>query len=133
MKSILSTTRTLRTRGVASAAADISDGLAADLGHIADASGVAATIEAESVPLSAMAQAAVVAGDVRLETLLTGGDDYELVFCVPPEKSETVRQIVDAIDLPLTAIGRITKGSGVTVRGSGGAPIPLSKLGYTHG
>lgn len=73
-----------RLAGVASAVIDISDGLAADLTHILDASGAGAEIEAGTVPLSEPA-AATLAGDVGLiETILTGGDDYELLFTVAP-------------------------------------------------
>lgn len=122
-----------RLRGIASAAADVSDGLAADLGHIADASDVAATIEAARIPLSAAARAVVAADGKYLETILTGGDDYELVFCVPPKHAETVRRIADEVNLPCTSIGRIVEGTGVTVLDAADAPIQLSRSGFMHG
>jgi thiamine-monophosphate kinase len=122
-----------RLLGLAHAAADISDGLVADLSHIAEASGVAATIEVEAVPLSPAARSALVADAALLETVLTGGDDYELVFCAPPEKAEALRTLAKEIDLPLTAVGAIAEGSGVRVLDADGAPVTFLQAGYTHG
>lgn len=99
----------------ASAAADISDGLIADLGHICRASGVGAVIELEAVPLSP--EVAALGARARLEAL-TGGDDYELVF--------TAR---DSAAIP---VGRIVAGEGVTVLDAAGEPIPLARQGYAH-
>ena len=99
----------------ATAAADISDGLIADLGHICRASGVGAVIDLEAVPLSP--EVAALGADARLEAL-TGGDDYELVF--------TARE---SAAIP---VGRIVAGEGVTVLDAAGEPVPLARQGYTH-
>ena len=121
-----------RLAGLASAAIDISDGLAADLGHILDASGVSAEIEAASVPLSAPA-AAVLRGDPGLmEVILTGGDDYELLFTVGPGGESRAAALSSELSLPLTAIGRINSGSGLTVTGNHGEPMDLTRKGWEH-
>jgi len=99
----------------ASAAADISDGLIADLGHICRASGVGAVIDLDAVPLSP--EVAALGTRARLEAL-TGGDDYELVF--------TARE---SAAIP---VGRIVAGEGVTVLDAAGEPIPLAQQGYAH-
>ncbi len=100
----------------ATAAADISDGLIADLGHICRASGVGAVIDLEAVPLSP--EVAALGLEARLEAL-TGGDDYELVLT----GSESAAILV----------GRIVAGEGVTVIDAAGEPVPLTRQGYTHG
>ena len=83
---------------------DISDGLVADLGHICEVSGVAAIVETARLPLSQAARVALKADPRLLETILTGGDDYEILF--------TARAVPGR--LPVTQIGRIEKGQGVT-------------------
>ena len=70
----------------AAAAMDVSDGLVGDLAKLCRASAVAAEIDVARVPLSDAAQAAVAAEPALLETALTGGDDYEIVLTLPPEK-----------------------------------------------
>ncbi len=122
-----------RLAGLAHAAADISDGLVADLGHIVAASGVAATIEADAVPLSSAARAAIGAQPELRETVLTGGDDYELIFCAPETAADAIQAVAKEIDLPLTAIGKIAEGAGVRVLDAGGTPMTLTQSGYSHG
>ncbi len=100
----------------ATAAADISDGLVADLGHICRASGVGAVIELEAAPLSP--EVAALGAEARLAAL-TGGDDYELVFTGRNSRA-----------IP---IGRIVPGEGVTVLDGAGQPVALARQGYTHG
>jgi thiamine-monophosphate kinase len=73
--------------GVATAAMDVSDGLAQDLGHICRASGCGAVVEAAALPLSDAARAAVAADPALLSLALSGGDDYELLFAAPPGRS----------------------------------------------
>lgn len=114
--------------GVATAAIDISDGPVADIGHICRASGVAARLRAAAVPLSPAARARLRAAPELLETVLAGGDDYELAFAVPPAR----RAALAALPAPVTEIGVIEAGAGVTVIGADGAPMPLAREGWRH-
>ena len=90
----------------------MSDGLIADLGHICRASGLGARIEAGRVPLSGSARAALARGAVGIAGLLTGGDDYELVFTAPAERSNAVREAAARSRVPVTRIGTMTEGGG---------------------
>ena len=74
-------------RGAASAAMDVSDGLAGDLAKLCRASGVAADIAVEAVPLSAAARAVLAAEPALMEAVLTGGDDFEIIAAVAPDRS----------------------------------------------
>ncbi len=115
-----------RLAGIATAAMDVSDGLAGDLAHICEASGLGAVIEAARVPLSPAARSAL-EGDPRwLPTILAGGDDYELLFTLPPDREAALA------DLPATVIGRMRKGSGVTALDATGRAIELGAGGYRH-
>lgn len=118
--------------GLAHAAMDISDGLVGDLGHICDVSGVGAVIEANDVPLSAAARAAISAGWGKgLETALTGGDDYELLFTAPESATEALRVLSGRLALPLTPIGRIVAGKGVCVMHEG-QRLTIDRGGHRH-
>ncbi|MGB8841049.1 MAG: AIR synthase-related protein, partial [Aliidongia sp.] len=117
--------------GIASAMMDISDGLVGDLDHLAAASGVAAVIDAACVPLSPAA-ASVLADDVgRIETVLTGGDDYELLFTAAPEADLTGPAARAGV--VVTAIGRLMEGSAVAILDRDGRPLALSRRGFRHG
>jgi len=118
--------------GVASAATDVSDGLVADLGHIADGSGLAAVIDAEKVPLSDAARSVLAGDPARLETILTGGDDYELVLAVPSNNKDRLDSIGSGSDVRLTQIGIFEPGVGVRVRGPDGTDLELRRAGYSH-
>ncbi len=122
-----------RLHGLANAAIDISDGLAADLGHIAGTSGVAATLESSRIPLSSAARAALAADRELLSAVLTGGDDYELLFTAPPGAEEKIAALSAGIGLPLTTVGRIDAGAGVRVLGATGQEIALDGKGWVHG
>ncbi|MBK1668649.1 thiamine-phosphate kinase [Rhodovibrio sodomensis] len=122
----------LLERGLATAALDISDGLVADLAHLCAASGVAAEVTAAAVPLSTPVQR-LVEGDSRaLSTALTAGDDYELVFAVPPGRQDAVLALARELDLPLTRIGQLRAGSGVAVRGPDGELLETGAAGWQH-
>jgi thiamine-monophosphate kinase len=114
--------------GIAHAAMDVSDGLVQDLGHLCRAAGLAAEIEAALVPLSPAARAA---GPAHRARILTGGDDYELLFAAPP--GAPVAEAAARAGIPATRIGRFTNGPpGVTVRDEAGAAIALPVGGWSH-
>ncbi|HAF80999.1 MAG TPA: thiamine-phosphate kinase, partial [Brevundimonas sp.] len=97
----------------ATAAADVSDGLVADLTHIAGASGVAIDLTLDSLPLSAAARAwfeARVDPQAALEDLATGGDDYQIVFTAPARLVETLRREADRRRVRLTLLGEVRAG-----------------------
>ncbi|AEF20669.1 thiamine-phosphate kinase [Pseudomonas fulva] len=114
-------------RCLATAALDISDGLLADCGHIARASGVALFVEQQRLPLSAALLACM--GDERARQLaLGGGDDYVLAFTLPTEKLDALR----AMGQPVTVIGRVEAGQGVHLLDADGRVIEPRYSGYQH-
>ncbi len=120
----------LALSGIASAAMDISDGLVQDLGHICQASNLAAEVAADQVPLSDAARAA---GPAWMETCLTGGDDYELLLAVPPLHEDALLQAATTAGIPVTRIGHFHSGpTQVMVRQASGEPLTLIRGGWSH-
>jgi thiamine-monophosphate kinase len=120
-------------RDHASAAMDVSDGLAGDLAKLCAVSGVSATIEAASIPLSAVARGLVDAGTIGIERLIAGGDDYEILCTVPQNRYDAFLDDAALAGVAVTPIGLIFAGAGVPVfRDAGGRPIALSALSYSH-
>ncbi|GAB6053645.1 thiamine-phosphate kinase [Magnetospira thiophila] len=118
--------------GLASAALDISDGLLADLGHLARASGLGADLEAAWVPLSAATRAALARGPWALDLCLSGGDDYELCFTLPPSSQSLVARLAQAGMIEVTRIGTMTANPGVRVRAEDGRDVSPQTKGYRH-
>lgn len=118
-------------RGVASAAIDISDGLLADLGHILERSGVGVTLEFASLPILPALQNYLHEAVAR-ESVLAGGDDYELCFTAPVDRRDAVHAAAQQANVTVTRIGAITAGTGLTVRGTDGEPMKFDRTGYDH-
>ena len=97
---------------------DVSDGLVQDLGHLCDASGVAASVELEKLPLSAAARRAIAARPELIAVALGGGDDYEILFAAPEPR--------------FTVIGLIESGQGVRVIDRTGKEVEVAAPGYRH-
>jgi thiamine-monophosphate kinase len=120
----------LALRGLASACIDVSDGLAADLGHLLAASGVGACLEWEALPLpQILRQEAQAGGDWRFP--LECGDDYELCFTAPAGNAARIEQALAALDCPLSRIGRIESEPGLRILRQG-RRIDLELQGYRH-
>lgn len=120
-----------RLVGIASAVADVSDGLLADAGHIADASRLAVCIERERVPLSAAAKRALASEPSLWTNVLGGGDDYELVIAVSPRKAEALCAAARASKVKVTRIGGFARGRGVELTVAGRS-VPPPRKGYVH-
>ena len=116
--------------GIATAAIDVSDGLAADLQKLAAASRVAAVVEEESLPLSA-ALCRVFGRERARELALTGGDDYELCFTAAPADAERLRALAATHNVEVAVIGRTEPGSGVALA-NGQGRRPWQGGGYSH-
>ncbi|MEX2494808.1 MAG: thiamine-phosphate kinase [Woeseia sp.] len=115
--------------GIATAAIDLSDGLGTDLDKLLQASGVAATIERERLPLSESLMRTF-GQEQALAFAMDGGDDYELCFTVTAADTKRVEVIAQRLDLPLTRIGEIEAGSGLTIKN--GQRRPWQGGGYRH-
>ena len=115
---------------IASSALDISDGLVADLQHICDASDLGAVIDVENVPLSPALQSLNNVPQA-LEWALSGGDDYELCFTVPPEKMADIAMLIAQGKLQATVIGEMVAGNKVICEYEG-QPFELTRTGYQH-
>lgn len=116
--------------GVAHAALDLSDGLAGDLGHILEASGVGAQIGLDALPLAPALQA--LPAQQRLTCLLAGGDDYELLFTAPAGARAAVLAAAQASGTPVTRIGRIGAEPGLQLLDASGRPVAFSAAGFDH-
>jgi thiamine-monophosphate kinase len=121
-----------RLRGVASAVIDVSDGLLADLGHVARASKASIVVELDRVPQAGALRASE---DRRLalECLVAGGDDYELAFVAPGVRRADVEALASDVGVSVTRIGGVVAGAGeVLLRGARGEPVELPRRGFDH-
>lgn len=114
----------LALRGLASAAIDVSDGLLADLGHILEASRLAATLRLPVLPPPG----------IERDCLLAGGDDYELVFTAAAAQRDRIAQLTDILALPLTRIGRVAPGEAgsITLLDEHEQPVDIGRRGFDH-
>ena len=119
----------LALRGHASACIDVSDGLLADLGHLCAASGVGAQIDPNALPVPSALRGVFGSAAAR-ELALSGGDDYELCFTVPPAGVGAMQAALAAVDGKATRIGTIVEGQGV--RALGNEPLATARGGWDH-
>jgi thiamine-monophosphate kinase len=121
-----------RLRGLAHAAIDISDGLVADLSHVAVCSGVRAVLNLRLMPLSEPALALARGEPELVRALATGGDDYELLICAPIQSAPALQAVARETGVRLTSVGQIEAGQGVSVLGLDGNPLRLEQTGFRH-
>jgi thiamine-monophosphate kinase len=120
-------------RDHAHAAMDVSDGLAGDLAKLCAASGVSAVIDAPAVPLSSAAAAALAAGAVGMQALVSGGDDYEILCAIPEDAFEAFARAADAAGVAVSSIGTVIGGtSPPRFLDAQGRDMPLPRLSYSH-
>ncbi len=121
----------LALRGVASAAIDLSDGLAGDLRHLVAASGVGATLDAAALR-QCIAAAPVLAPAEQLDLVLSGGDDYELCFTAPADRRRQVEDAAAACGIAVTRIGRIDAEAGLRLQDGNTPAQALRQSSFDH-
>jgi thiamine-monophosphate kinase len=120
-------------RAFGSAAMDVSDGLAGDLAKLCDVSGVSARIEAARLPLSAAACKALAADPGLIESIATGGDDYEILAAIPADRLAAFREQANAAAIPVTEIGEIVAGrTPVRVISADGTELTFARGSFSH-
>ena len=119
-----------RLRGLARAAIDVSDGLAGDLGHLLERSKVGAVVDYERIPrdpaFRQMANA-----ELEAQCVLSGGDDYELLFTAQESQRARIEALSNELGLALSRIGAVTPGSTLAILDKNKKPMP-HKAGYDH-
>jgi thiamine-monophosphate kinase len=121
----------LALRGIASAMIDLSDGLAADLGHILEASGVGAAIQLAYLPVSPEVREGLASGpDWTLP--LASGDDYELCFCIPERHRAQILALEERLDIRIAVVGLVTPGNGLRCLLEDGSTWQSDASGYDH-
>jgi thiamine-monophosphate kinase len=118
-------------RAHASAAMDVSDGLAGDLAKLCRASGLASEVDVSAVPLSDAARAVLSADAKVIERILTGGDDYEIVLTLPAAKFDAFRAAAENAGVPVTRIGQVVSGEGVRFLREGKV-LSFARPSYSH-
>ncbi|MEQ1717463.1 MAG: thiamine-phosphate kinase [Hyphomicrobium sp.] len=119
-------------REFATGSLDISDGLAKDLARLAAGAGGRADVGFAGLPLSPSAQVMITADAAWASAVISGGDDYEVIFAVSPGRLTAARTAFEAMPFKVTEIGRIGVGRGVLIRDAAGRPMALGPLGYDH-
>jgi thiamine-monophosphate kinase len=116
----------------ASAAMDLSDGLMKDCGRMCAASGVAAVLQADALPLSDPARKAVAKDAAWFQAVAAAGDDYEILIAVPGTDVEGFLKGAAALDFPVTRIGGLRAGSGVRMERPDGSQMAFARTGWDH-
>jgi thiamine-monophosphate kinase len=120
-------------REYARAAMDVSDGLAGDLTKLCGVSGVSAVIDLESIPLSDVARDLLSRGIAEIETLIVGGDDYEILCTVADDRVEEFVQAAKRVGVGLSSIGMVVAGIAVPkFLDRQGREIALKRRAYSH-
>jgi thiamine-monophosphate kinase len=120
-------------RGHAHAAVDVSDGLAGDLAKLCTVSGVSAAIDAASIPLSPAAAELVARGTVGIATLLSAGDDYEILCALPEDRFEAFAQAARQADVAVTSIGTVIAGTAIpSFLDLQGRDLALTRRSFSH-
>jgi thiamine-monophosphate kinase len=123
----------IAVRDHASAAMDVSDGLAGDLAKLCAASGVSAAIDVPSIPLSAAAAMLLARGTVGIEAIVSGGDDYEILCAIPQDRLDAFAQAARLAGVAVTSIGTVIAGTAIPRFLDGaGQEIALQRLSYSH-
>jgi thiamine-monophosphate kinase len=123
----------LALRSIAHAAIDVSDGFAADLSHILEASGVGATVHVGRLPASAgLRSVAFTQENDALDLMLSAGDDYELCFTIPPSRQREMEQLFVSYPCGVSCVGVIEQTPGLRLVQSNGRPYVLARAGYDH-
>lgn len=112
--------------GIANACIDISDGLVADIAHIAEASECGVKLNLNAIPLPAIADI-----EQARRYALSGGDDYELAFTVAPSSQAELDKLINQTDLPISCIGEVVATKGIQLLDNN-KPIDLPRFGYEH-
>jgi thiamine-monophosphate kinase len=116
----------------ASAAMDVSDGLLKDCGRMAAASGLAVSLDGCRLPFSSPALAVLDRRPEVFGALVAGGDDYEVLAAVMPDKAEDFRNAAAASGVAVTEIGWFAEGAGVSITGRDGHPARIESTGWDH-
>jgi len=119
-------------RAHASAAMDLSDGLAKDCGRMCLASGVGARLFLAALPLSAAMRKAIARDEAWQKTAVSGGDDYEILAAVPQDKAAAFLSDAAKLDFPVTRIGEMIGGHGVRIDRPDGSELILDRTGWDH-
>lgn len=118
--------------GIASSCIDISDGLLQDAAQIAAASGVQCVLQQPLVPLSPETQSMLQQNSAIWRSIISGGDDYELLFTAPADAAPTIARMAQQTRTPITRIGEVRAGTGVVYLNEAGENITPQQLGHSH-
>ena len=118
---------------IANSATDISDGLANDLNNICQASGLGAVVQGDSIPISELVSTLIKQNKhLKMSHIISGGDDYELVFTAPPEYTKNINTLSKNMGLKISKIGSIVEGKTIRIIDKIGHDLPLETEGFQH-